>query len=942
MSVAARSMGWQRRMRGAPGPFAAPGEPSNGNPVTVELFIDGVWTDITSYVMTRDGSQKIEITRGKSDESANVERSTCSFELNNRDGRFSPRNPTGVYYGKIGRNTPLRVSVPDNTGKNYRFWGECTKWPQEWDLTGTDFWVNMEAYGVLSRLEKGRVPTHSVLYNLFTGGTVPSLLTYWPCEDLDGATSIAAPLAGTTPMTITGTPDLASFTRFGSSDPLPTMGGTYFAGPIAVYSPVTSLQVRFLLFVPEIGLDDGQVIAAVKFPGDVNTTVTYELYYNAGGTVTLRALDGDGATLGAELGPVGAINGKYLRVSLEFAQNGTGISRTIRLLETNQTDDVNTTDTQAVSTLERAIRVEMAPAQVLGPATAGMTDTAVGHVTVQNAVTSITDIGAQLDPSGEAAGRRFERVCAERNLGFNSIGDLDTTARMGPQEKAKPLDHFQECEEADGGMMYENLSVFGLGYRTRASMYNQDPALTLSYSDNILSEVPLPVEDDRFIRNSVDVTRSASGGATYHKELETGALSVTEPPQGVGEYGDSTTVNVEFDTDLPDQAGWRLRHGTLDEARYPQISFNLARQQITTQLRSAILGVRSGDRILVTDPPVTQAPDDISLLVLGWSKETIDNFQHTVTFNCATETPWHVATADSATFGRADTAGSVLISDITSTSTELTVETTSGPWWTTDSDEFPFDIRMGGEVMTVTGITFSIYDTFTRTESSTWGTADTGQTWSQEGGAASDYSVSTGKGRHLLTSVSISRRNFITTPTDDFDITCKVTADALSTGDYQFAGITARYADVDNLYHARIAYATSNVVVTDIVRRVGGVETSLGTSFTSGITHVAGQELYLRFQGIGARLKSKIWLVTDREPVEWNSETVDSTFYSGSCGVKTVLGGSNTNVNPTFAYDEFSFNNRQTFTVTRSVNGVVKSHSAGSTLSLDQPAIAAL
>ncbi len=79
--------------------------------VTVELqgvVTAGVWSDITNYVYTRDG---INISRGRQDESSIAEPSRCQLTLNNRDGRFSPRNPVGTYYGKLGRNTPIRVSV---------------------------------------------------------------------------------------------------------------------------------------------------------------------------------------------------------------------------------------------------------------------------------------------------------------------------------------------------------------------------------------------------------------------------------------------------------------------------------------------------------------------------------------------------------------------------------------------------------------------------------------------------------------------------------------------------------------------------------------------------------------------------------------------------------------------------------------------------------------
>lgn len=82
-------------------------------PIRVELDIAGAWADITEYVYQRG---EIVITRGRDDESKRTDPQTCTLQLNNRDGRFSPRNPLGAYYGMIGRNSALRVSVEETSG----------------------------------------------------------------------------------------------------------------------------------------------------------------------------------------------------------------------------------------------------------------------------------------------------------------------------------------------------------------------------------------------------------------------------------------------------------------------------------------------------------------------------------------------------------------------------------------------------------------------------------------------------------------------------------------------------------------------------------------------------------------------------------------------------------------------------------------------------------
>ncbi|MEV6471610.1 hypothetical protein [Streptomyces sp. NPDC051657] len=73
-----------------------------------EFQIGGVWTNVTGDVRE---SEPIVIERGTKNEGAKPGPSKCTLKLNNRHGKFSPQNPLSSYYGLIGRNTPIRVSV---------------------------------------------------------------------------------------------------------------------------------------------------------------------------------------------------------------------------------------------------------------------------------------------------------------------------------------------------------------------------------------------------------------------------------------------------------------------------------------------------------------------------------------------------------------------------------------------------------------------------------------------------------------------------------------------------------------------------------------------------------------------------------------------------------------------------------------------------------------
>lgn len=714
-AIAPLVMGWQRRMGAVAGPFGASGETAPTGPVMVELLIAGVWIDITSYVLQRDGNQNVSITRGQRDEGGHPEQSTCNFQLNNRDGRFSPRNPTSPYYGKLGRNQQIRVSVARGDYKDYRFWGEISSWPQHWDITGNDVWIEVEAAGIMRRLNKGAIPTHSVIHDAITDPQITGLVAYWPCEDASGATSIASALTNGSAMTFTGTPELAAYDGFGASDPLPTLTGASLSGGVAKYdtSTVTQYQLRYLLAVPKAGFTDLDVLSRITVEQGAYLLKYLDIHYNdppgglgsfgGPGTLTILMKDGDQADIGSAGSISLDVRNRRLRVSLEVANNGAALLVTLRVLDVESGVEDSATANLGSTNVTRVTSVSMAPSTLAG--SAGVTGAAVGHITVQTTVTAIDDLGRALQPTGEAAGRRVERLCAEEAIAFDVVGDLDDTVAMGGQSRLKPIDLMRECELADGGMLLENLATFGLTYRTRVSMLNQDAALELSYPGNQLSQVPIPIDDDQRTRNKV--TASRSGGVTpATAELTTGALSTAPPPVGVGIYGDDVTLNVETDDVLPDQASWRLSLGTVDEARYPQISVNLAHPEFTGNpaLKQAALSVRPGDRIVITDPPAWLPPDDISQLVLGLS-ETIDHFEHRISYVCAPESPWRVGVLDDDILGRIDTDGSALYEAVDADEqTILVTPTDAGGFWTSDPDDFPLDIRAGGEVMKVAAI----------------------------------------------------------------------------------------------------------------------------------------------------------------------------------------------------------------------------------------------
>lgn len=578
------------------------------------------------------------------------------------------------------------------TKKDLRFIGEVAAWPSQWDGSGRDIYAPIEASGVMRRLSQGQ----PALQSAFRRGidSLANLVAYWSLEEPSGATSFASALSGGNPMTIKGgPPNLSTNTTFDSSLALPEFNAAGFYGLVPYYTPTNDIQVRYLMSIPAAGAVTGKVISRIYTAG---TAQRWDLIYGTTGTLNLTAYDSDGVSLATTVAVAFAVDGFPCRVSVELDTTGANVGYRITTLGLHATAGLTTSGTLAGATVLRCTKVVMNPDGAL-------MDVAVGHVTVESAISVFSDVQQQLDAySGETAGRRVQRLCREEGLSIQGFGDLDASAAMGPQSAMTLLDLLKECAATDLGILADSRAVLGVAYRPRTSLYNQAAAVTVPYAS--LPPGFVPVEDDANTRNDVTATRPS--GSSYRYTLQSGTMSVLPPPAGVGRYDDAPSVSVASDADLPDQAGWRVHVGTVNEARFPSIDVDLAHPTIATSaaLTAALQLLDLGDRVLITGTPSGRmAPGDVSQLVQG-STETLNVKTHKLSLKCSPESPWRVGVYGTATIvSRYSSDGSTLNGAHTSSTTSLSVATPSGPLWThADGD---FDIVVSGESMTVTNVT---------------------------------------------------------------------------------------------------------------------------------------------------------------------------------------------------------------------------------------------
>lgn len=201
--------------------------------ITVEILLNGVWTDISMYVYQRND---IVVTGGGSGEDTSSKSSSCTMTINNRDGRFSPLYQSGPYYPYLQRNTPIRVWVTATsvTGVYYsgvRFVGYVAKWPPQADTSQRDVYVNITASGPVRQTNQGGGKGSALAryYSLLQPPYNP--IAYWPCEDDFGTNEIGPGIDGGQAMTITtGTPNWGSASQFNGSAPLGQLNKSTWVG----------------------------------------------------------------------------------------------------------------------------------------------------------------------------------------------------------------------------------------------------------------------------------------------------------------------------------------------------------------------------------------------------------------------------------------------------------------------------------------------------------------------------------------------------------------------------------------------------------------------------------------------------------------------------------------------------------------------------------------
>ena len=593
------------------------------------------------------------------------------------------------------------------------FHGEIPSWPSRRDPSGNAVWVEIEAAGILRRYSKGTKALQSALAR-----RVPSFspLGYWPMEEesSDQRNRRAySPVDGVAPMTTRGLSWAADDTLPGSAA-LPTIadGSSWEVSFPKPDGTTTEWQVELVYRMPEVPASNRSLLWITGS----GTVRLWRILFGPPGSQTLTCqvtgTDSGGTTIVDVSIALGSnVVDAWLRLRFTAVQDGGSVDWQILW------ENVGGTAGQFSDTYVGSVG---RPTAASSPTEyhADMAGVSLGHVAgfVPRQLTAFD--GADDGWAGETAVARMRRLAEEEQFPISVLGQESRSTPMGPQRPAALLTLFQECADADGGILSEVRGALALQYRPRDARYNQRPALELDYSAGEITPPLAPEDDDLPTLNDIKLSRP--GGSSARAVQRTGPLSIQPPPAGVGLYDEAQTANVDQDEQLEPIAHWRLHLGTWDGLRFPVVTLNMANPRMAGLIRD-VLHLQVGDRVIIDRAPDDLPPEAIDVIAQGYG-HTINDPLWLTTLTCSPAGPWTTATVADASPSvddpphKAGGASSTLAAGITSSQTSLSVATSSGPLWTTT--DLPVRIVIGGEEMDATAITgASSPQTFTVTRS---------------------------------------------------------------------------------------------------------------------------------------------------------------------------------------------------------------------------------
>ena len=187
-------------------------------------------------------------------------------------------------------------------------------------------------------------------------------------------------------------------------------------------------------------------------------------------------------------------------------------------------------------------------------------------------------------------------------------------------------------------------------------------------------------------------------------------------------------------------------------------------------------------------------------------------------------------------------------------------------------------------------------DTFDRTVTGGWGSADVGGAWSTT--SVSAFSVANGAGNVVMAAGSGGSAYLTAVSGRSVDLVTVLRYDKAATGTISTSVVARRAGTSD--YRVKVS-ATASSTKLALVRTVSGASTVLASQVVPGLVIRPTTEINLRFQAVGSgttTLRTRLWVSGTTEPTTWALSATDTTTLlqsAGAIGVTSALSASATN-----------------------------------------------
>jgi hypothetical protein len=871
------------------------------------------WIDVTTYVDTTfDITDKI----GSTDEASETN-TELSFTFRNNDARFTTDNPEGPWYLGWDVGCPIEYAKDNGDGGGFRdvivtYLGSCTV---SW-TAGTEYRCIAEvtAGGLFRRLGLDPALASPLRRSIPT----TRRKAYLPLEDATGSTRAASGIpAGNAAWASLGgiPPDFGTATLVAGASSMATFKvGSTLHGELPSLTTTTGFRVSFLLYVPT--------------PPAGQQTL-YEVFV-AGSTVYRYGLEVGPASLrfrawnssGTELSGAGAIGftDQYagpVWLDVDMVQSGANVAWAIRSTKWTVTASGVAAGASSFGSGSFAAALGAARAYSLAPGM-DLDGVVMSHwALTEQPFPAVGGFAAVVGWVGNTAAANVVGLCNEFGVPVSVVDPLKGSI-MGPQVVGSLLANLRVTQQTDHGVLSDHTGV--VTYRTLQELYNLTPALTLSRARRGELGVIAPVRDDTVKVNIASASRP--GGSSFT------AADLADVLRSGRYEREPLSVNVATDAVLPGHAGWALARGTAAGQRYQSLEIKAHVAGATTPtISTAILALSLGDRISLESLPPQAAKGGAVVQVRGRTQVVSGRTKWKVTYDLVPTNAYDVFVLDT---DRLDTSGTEVIADATTTATTLMTSTAGALPATGGGQSIPLDA--GGENVTLTAVAAEpITDTFSpRAVVAGWGsvpaTAHLPAYPYSNSGTAADYNVAAGVGTQSNPSAGNFRRSSLTTLLGtNFDVTGVASYPGLATGAGLEIDMEYRATAASNCYTSRISISTA-AVVRLMLFAPGG---TLLADVLTNLTHTAGVQYSMRIAPIGTRHLIRVWQGATQPTGVWHVDLLDETRVGpGYLTFRSGRAVGNTNSPAVCSWDSITINNTQAFTVTRSVNGVVKTQLA--------------